>query len=120
MAKSAANETHGSWLSFAAQMRLPNIRRAFDLNRDPHIAAQLNDLDKTEAQRRAALSADPGQTSEDDGDQSGSGSGESAPPKNLKAQRNAAFQSYQNRSRRGPASDHYQAHDHTSRHGPSL
>lgn len=40
------------WLSNEAVARLPPIRNDFERNRDPSIKAQLNDLEKTEAQRR--------------------------------------------------------------------
>ena len=33
-------------------LKAPNVHREFDLNRDPYIAKQLEDLDKTEKQRR--------------------------------------------------------------------
>ena len=42
----------GPWLSAAARAALPTVRREFDLNRDPLIASQVLDLDKSEAQRR--------------------------------------------------------------------
>lgn len=51
-ATSAATRMTGGWLSPQAQAALPSVHRAFDINRDPFIAAQLADLDKTEAQRR--------------------------------------------------------------------
>lgn len=40
---------NGEWLERNA---VPNMRRQFDLNRDPYIAMQLLDLEKTEHQRR--------------------------------------------------------------------
>jgi len=49
---SAWDKHKGSWLSFAASLALPDIRRQFDRNRDPLIRAQIDDLAKTEAQRR--------------------------------------------------------------------
>jgi hypothetical protein len=43
------NEHTGSWLSTD---HLPPLRRQFDMNRDPLIARQILDMEKTEAQRR--------------------------------------------------------------------
>lgn len=42
----------GPWLSNQAAASLPDIRREFDLNRDPLIRQQHRDLEKSEAQRR--------------------------------------------------------------------
>lgn len=42
----------GPWLSNAAVARLPPVRREFDQSRDPFIAKQLRDMEKTEAERR--------------------------------------------------------------------
>ncbi|MBI1208202.1 MAG: hypothetical protein GC191_13065 [Azospirillum sp.] len=49
---SAARDIDGPWLSPPATMRLPALRRSFDLNRDPYVALQLADLEKSEQQRR--------------------------------------------------------------------
>ena len=40
------------WLPPARNSPLPNLRDQFERNRDPYIAMQLDDLNKTEAQRR--------------------------------------------------------------------
>ena len=40
------------WLSNEAIEKLPAVRREFDRNRDPFIAAQSHDLTKSEAERR--------------------------------------------------------------------
>jgi len=40
------------WLPNKAINRLPPVRQEFDMNRDPYIAKQLRDQDKTETQRR--------------------------------------------------------------------
>lgn len=45
-------ELREQWLSNDALQSLPTVRRDFDMNRDPMIAAQLQDNNKTEAQRR--------------------------------------------------------------------
>lgn len=42
----------GPWLSAQALAQLPKVSRAFDLNRDPLIRAQLLDQQKPESQRR--------------------------------------------------------------------
>ncbi len=42
----------GPWLSNEAVARLPPVRREFDQSRDPFIAKQLRDMEKTEAERR--------------------------------------------------------------------
>ena len=49
---SIARKILGHWLTDQAVNRLPNLRRQFDLNRDPSIARQLLDQEKTEGQRR--------------------------------------------------------------------
>ncbi len=49
---SVARDVQGPWLDASALQNLPPVRREFDLNRDPTIAAQLRDLDKSEAERR--------------------------------------------------------------------
>ena len=46
------NPLGGRWLANEAAAALPDLRRAFDLNRDPLIRVQLLDLEKTEAERR--------------------------------------------------------------------
>ena len=48
----ASDVVNGPWLSNEAVMRLPNLKRDFDRSRDPSIAAQLDDLNKSETQRR--------------------------------------------------------------------
>ena len=62
MVKSYTNQVHGGWLKAQAQAALPKIGREFDVNRDPDIAAQRRDLDKTEAQRREEQGGDGGRT----------------------------------------------------------
>ncbi len=42
----------GGWLQMQAREALPDLYSDFDRNRDPSIAAQRDDLKKTEAQRR--------------------------------------------------------------------
>lgn len=42
----------GYWQKPETVNRMPDLRRDFDQNRDPMIASQLQDNDKTEAQRR--------------------------------------------------------------------
>ena len=42
----------GPWLSHQAAASLPDIRREFELNRDPMIRKQVLDLARTEAERR--------------------------------------------------------------------
>lgn len=42
----------GPWMNKDALSRVPNVRREFDLNRDPLIRVQMQDEGKTEAQRR--------------------------------------------------------------------
>jgi len=51
-----ADDPHyvGPWLSAETLNRLPQPRRQFDLNRDPYIARQLRDQDRSEAERRRA------------------------------------------------------------------
>lgn len=53
----ANDVVNGPWLSNEAVMRLPNLRRDFDRSRDPSIAAQLDDLHKSETERREEQSA---------------------------------------------------------------
>ena len=43
---------HGKWLSDDVAMNLPRARWEFDVNRDPLMRRQIEDLAKTEAQRR--------------------------------------------------------------------
>ncbi|WP_417518009.1 hypothetical protein [Minwuia sp.] len=50
---SLARKILGQWLSTPALSRLPNVRRQFDLNRDPYIARQILDQEKSESQRRS-------------------------------------------------------------------
>ncbi len=52
MVKSYAYQAQGDWLSAQAERDLPYLRRSFDMNRDPYIAAQLRDMEKSESQRR--------------------------------------------------------------------
>lgn len=104
MVKSFASEVFGSWLSFDAQMRLPNVRRAFDQNRDPMIAAQMKDMEKTESERRRVVASD--QTESD----SGSGG--------LAAQRDAAFQSHKRFRHSNPASEQNNGPAYKPRHAP--
>jgi len=49
---SHAKTTEGGWLQRQACEALPDLYSDFDGNRDPAIAAQRRDLQKTEAQRR--------------------------------------------------------------------
>lgn len=49
---SSHDVVNAPWLSNEAATGLPQVRREFDRNRDPLIAAQLRDLDKSEAERR--------------------------------------------------------------------
>lgn len=49
---SGAKRTIGQWLASKVLSRIPQVRREFDLNRDPLIARQLDDMAKTEKQRR--------------------------------------------------------------------
>lgn len=49
---SAARDINGPWLSRESMENLPSVHREFDLHRDPFIARQIHDLDKTESQRR--------------------------------------------------------------------
>lgn len=46
----------GPWMSSDVLRKVPDLRRAFDFNRDPLIREQILDLDKTEAQRRGEQS----------------------------------------------------------------
>lgn len=95
MVRSATEQRVGSWLGYSAQMRLPDMRGDFAANRDPYIAVQIVDMDKTESERRSSLmrAAHTGQTeSEQSGD---SGGQSSAPVKGLQAQRDAAFERYE-------------------------
>lgn len=50
--KPKPRDISGPWLSNEAMNNLPRVRRAFDLNRDPMIAKQIRDNEKTESQRR--------------------------------------------------------------------
>lgn len=50
--KSAADKYLGGWMSPETSQRVPDLRREFDMNRDPLIRKQLLDDEKTEAQRR--------------------------------------------------------------------
>ncbi|MEM9375591.1 MAG: hypothetical protein AAGA72_05185 [Pseudomonadota bacterium] len=50
--QSAPRDVTGPWMSTETLAKLPHLRRVFDLNRDPLIAAQLRDMDKTEFERR--------------------------------------------------------------------
>lgn len=50
--KSVAEAYDGPWMSPETLGALPQLKREFDQNRDPYIAKQLRDLEKTEAQRR--------------------------------------------------------------------
>ena len=43
---------NGPWLSEQARETLPNLRRQFELNRDPMVRDQLRDLALSEAERR--------------------------------------------------------------------
>ena len=47
-----ANVIEGPWMKADQLERLPPVKRQFDEARDPLIKKQLQDLDKTEAQRR--------------------------------------------------------------------
>lgn len=49
---SAARDIKGPWLNTEVLSRVPKAHREFDLNRDPYIARQILDLQKTEKQRR--------------------------------------------------------------------
>lgn len=49
---SAARDIMGPWLSRESMESVPDVRRNFDLNRDPYIARQLRDLDLPESKRR--------------------------------------------------------------------
>lgn len=129
---SHARDTSGPWMDKSVLDRLAPIRREFDYNRDPLIAAQLEAINKSEAERRHE------QSGEVSGE--GSSSGSTArqrdkpepaykPPEHLRrdvdrrafeerwlaAQRDAAMQNApQTESTRGP--DYYV---HPLRHGPS-
>ena len=48
----ANDVVNGPWLSNEAVTGLPKLRQDFDRSRDPSIAAQLDDLNKSETQRR--------------------------------------------------------------------
>lgn len=48
----ANDVVNGPWLSNEALNGLPNVRKAFDRSRDPTIAIQLDDIGKSEAERR--------------------------------------------------------------------
>ena len=130
MVKSPANEVYGDWLSYEAQMALPTVKRDFDMNRDPHIAAQLRDMDKTEAERRRALlqlkqqnkaqRQTPLSKSQDtEGKQSG-GSGSFKPNQGwLIQQRDQSFASYQQYQKTTPQSQEQDnAQTHQPRHTP--
>ena len=49
---SAADKYTGPWMPAETLAHLPKLRRAFDMNRDPLIAAQLRADQVTEAERR--------------------------------------------------------------------
>ncbi len=49
---SIARDVIGNWLAARVQSLLPQLRREFDLNRDPLIRKQLEDLERSEKQRR--------------------------------------------------------------------
>lgn len=49
---SVAREINGPWLSRETLEVLPEVKREFDLNRDPLIARQIRDLELTETERR--------------------------------------------------------------------
>lgn len=49
---SDAKRTIGHWLASKVLSRIPQVHREFDRNRDPLIARQLDDMAKTEKQRR--------------------------------------------------------------------
>ena len=48
----APDVVSGPWLSNDAVSQLPPVRQQFDHSRDPSIAMQMRDLNKTEAKRR--------------------------------------------------------------------
>ncbi|NQW09354.1 MAG: hypothetical protein HQ481_05650 [Alphaproteobacteria bacterium] len=56
---SFARDRLGPWLDAGVLQRTPQMHRQFDLNRDPLIARQIADLDKTEAERREGSGAAP-------------------------------------------------------------
>lgn len=49
---SHARDIKGPWLNTEVLNRTPQVHRAFDESRDPMIARQMRDLEKTESQRR--------------------------------------------------------------------
>ncbi|SDG50903.1 hypothetical protein [Thalassobaculum litoreum] len=49
---SHARDIKGPWLNAEVMNRTPQVHTAFDRSRDPMIARQLDDLEKTESQRR--------------------------------------------------------------------
>lgn len=49
---SVARDIKGPWLNTEVLGRVPQVQRQFDLNRDPYTARQIQDLGKTEKQRR--------------------------------------------------------------------
>lgn len=49
---SVARDAKGPWLSAEVLKRTPQVHREFDRSRDPMIARQIRDLEKTESQRR--------------------------------------------------------------------
>ncbi|WP_430415662.1 hypothetical protein [Parasphingorhabdus sp.] len=61
-ATSHASRVNGNWLSAQAQAALPRVHQEFDKSRDPLIAMQLADADKTEAQRRGEQDSGGGQS----------------------------------------------------------
>ena len=48
---SAARDIQGPWLSRESLEALPEVKRDFDLNRDPFIARQIRDLETKESRR---------------------------------------------------------------------
>lgn len=56
---SHARDISGPWLDASVLRRAAQLRREFDLSRDPYIARQLRDLELTEAQRREGTGDGP-------------------------------------------------------------
>jgi len=74
----SSSQIYGPWITPEKLAAIPELRREFDLNRDPLIALQIADLDKTEAERRRENSAASGSGGRSDDGRSESGSGNRA------------------------------------------
>lgn len=75
---SDAQTREGPWLSNEALSRLPKVGASFQRNRDPYIARQLEDLNRSEAERRRTGSGERGE--QGDGRANISGSYETPAP----------------------------------------